>query len=540
MIPVGTMDVHRRVTPLAVELLSVEAPFSSFSWVESNLCPTEAIKRCFSLARAMGVRSLVVEDIPAKGVIAAENKELLALAPDYQMGTLKRLSFWREALSSAKDLASVDAKELCGYALVKWELIPSSGFNRWHIFEAVFRKYQHEHNCVPRQNDYTVRIADAEFTLPGVLYAQQNTLTKVCAHVALRTLLGRCLAVGDVCYAEMNRIARAVNPSDFNPSNGLSVAHIRAILSHYGVPFRDIDYDEEDRKEKKDKKKGKKPTTKGVRATHPFRKFLYAGIESGRGALLGFKMTGPAAGDSKHIIPFFGHTFNKDTWVPDADSAYFNIGGGIGYIPSESWTSSFLGHDDNFGPNLCVPRLYVTPEQAEYVVELLHDKVAYSGVQAEAVSLLFLYSLRSHLDKSENPWVRRLANASDPNLQRVVLRALCVARDAYIEHITNGLDWGGHKENPSLVNVLEKFLPERLWVVEISLPHLFQANERKLGEILLNPFIPFDANNPVDDRLYLLARLPGRIFALVSRTPAGPNFQEVDSACASHRPLMKL
>ena len=64
----------------------------------------------------------------------------------------------------------------------------------------------------------------------------------------------------------------------------------------------------------------------------PYRKFLYSGVESGVGGLLGFN----CGGDSRHIIPVFGHTFNKDTWASDAESAYFQVGSGLCYMPSRS------------------------------------------------------------------------------------------------------------------------------------------------------------------------------------------------------------
>lgn len=522
------MDLHRRAAPTHVLPLCTDAPFSCFKWVEDNLSPTESIRRCFSLARSWSMRTVVVEDIPADGLIRDENDELLTLAPDYTMPGLKRLSFWTVPILDPSALSAADPSSLCGYAIVKHDRAPSRNRDRWHVFEAVFRKYPHEHNCVPSQKEHGVRIGDTEFTIPGVLYAQQNGLNKVCAHVALRTLLSRRLQAGDVAYSELNRLARKAVDEGYDPANGLGAPQIRAILRHYKVPFRDMDYVEEEKKDK------------NIRRTHPFRKFVYAGVESGCGALLGFRMTGPAASSEKHIIPFFGHTFNKDTWVPEADIAYFDVGGGVGYIPSESWTSSFLGHDDNFGPNLCVPRLYVRPEQAEYVVELLQDGAVYSGVHAEAITLLFLYSLWPQLAKSDNPWMKRLAAAAHPDVRRVVLRALCVSRDAYLLHLRGARDWTEKQENPNLLAILEKFLPKIVWVVEISLPHLFPANERKVGEIVLNPFVPFDPQAPINYALFLLARLPGRLFVIESSSAGTPKFMDVASGFESHLPMLKV
>jgi hypothetical protein len=521
------VDSHRRVTASSVQLINANAPFSCFDWCETNLAPIESIRRCFSLARSLGMQTFIAEDIPADGIIRDENRELQALALDYVMPVLKRLSFWKAPITSIKDILSTDPSDLCGYAIVKHDLAPSQSINRWHVFEAVFRKYPHEHNCVPNPRDYRLRVNGAEFVIPGILYAQQNGLNKACAHVALRTLISRRVPGGDLPYAKLNQLAANATPGTYKPGEGLSAPQIRAILRHFKIPFRDIDYTKEEEKHA------------DIRQTHPFQKFLYAGIESGCGGLLGFRMTGPQATEARHIIPFFGHTFNKDTWVPDADTAYFNVGGGLGYIPSESWTSSFLGHDDNFGPNLCVPRLYVKPEQVEYVVELLRDSVAYGGVEAEAITLFFLCSLWPHLAKSRNQWMKRLARDAHPSKQRVVLRAVCVSKDAYLQHVRGDADWNNKREPPNLIAILAQFLPKILWVVEISLPHLFPANEHKVGEILLNPTIPFDPKKTISYKHFLFARLPGRVFVLKSVNSGAPKFMEVPSACESHRPLLR-
>jgi len=508
----------------------IEPPFSCFDWVESSLEPTEAVRRCFSLARSLGTKTFIAEDIPALGLIQDENEELVRLAPDYTMRGLKRISFWTTRIPDTAALSSVDPTALCGYAIMKHDRLPSRKRDGWHVFEAVFKKYPHEHNCVPSEKIHNICVNGKALTIRGVLYAQQNGINKVCAHVALRTLLSRRLPAGDVSYSDLNKLAAKATSGIYDPSKGLGAPQIRAILQHFNIAFRDIDYSEEEAN-----------GDTSIRQTHPFQKYLYAGIESGCGALLGFRMTGPAASaDERHIIPFFGHTFNKDTWVPNADVTYFDVGGRIRYVPSECWTSSFLGHDDNFGPNLCVPRLYVRPDQAEYVVEILHNKVAYSGLYAEAVSLLFLYSLRPHIAKSTNPWMKRLANAACPSLRRVVLRAVCVPKETYVRHVRGEIDWDGTQESPEITEILEDFLPDMLWVIEVSLPHLFPANEHKLGEILLNPFVPFDPKTPVNYDLFLLARLPGRLFVLESTSGEEPSFLEAPSACESHRAMLRI
>lgn len=521
------INEHRLIYPNDIKIISVISPFSSFQFIEDNFNCSPAVHRCFSIARSAGFQTLVVEDCTAAGLVLDENQEIPTYVTDHQMTGLKRLSFWKPNFIRRVALKSKTDSDLIGYVILKKDSVPSRNYNQWHIFEAVFSKYPHQHNCVPKSPSNNIQVDGHAFQIQGVLYCQQNALNKVCAHVALRSLLSRRLKSGDISYSTLNNLARSASGSPYSPEKGLGPQHIRAILNALKIPFRDIDYSESEK------------TYKNIRKELPYQKYLYAGVESGIGALLGFKLTGPKATDAKHIIPFYGHTFNKDTWSPDADASYFDVGGGVGYIPSESWTSSFIGHDDNFGPNFCVPRLYVKPEQVEYVVELLHEGLEYGGIQAEALSLTFLYSFHPHLKlQKNNPWIRRLAMDAAPTNQRVVLRAVVVHRDEYLKHLSNIQDWDGNMETPVIPTELKKLLPERIWVVEISLPQLFPANERKLGEVVLNPFIPFDPKHPINFDLFLFARVPGFYLFVSEVISDNPKFISIPSEIRSHTGLL--
>jgi hypothetical protein len=178
-----------------------------------------------------------------------------------------------------------------------------------------------------------------------------------------------------------------------------------------------------------------------------------------------------------------------------------------------------------------------------YAVELLPTGAAYNGIIAEARALQFIYSLYPYLDK-KNPWSRRLAEAAHPKLQRVVLRALCISRKTYIDHLTAIRDWSGNGESPALINALPSLLPDLLWVVEVSVPHLFAANERKVGEIVLNATVAAGSKGvpgaSVDFSLFLLARLPLHFFLLQSHAPSGPVFTKISSALTSHVPVIEI
>jgi len=519
------MNRHRLVRAASIEVFPAKAPFSGFKFVESRFGRINSVRRCFSLARSLGLETVTLEEIPHKGIIADENEEILGFFNDYTCAGLVRLGFWRKHFTNERRIQNLSGESLIGYAIIKHDIVESIGYDNWHVFEAVFEKYPHEHNCIPAPVVYKVSIGQKRYSKRGVIYCQQNTLNKACAHVALRSLLSRHLPEKDISYRKINDLAGITPASGRMPGDGFAAEDIRKVLTGLGLGFRDIDYTQDEK----------------LRKTHPYQKFLYAGIESGAGSLLGFHFTGPNVSYKSppcHIIPFFGHTFNKDTWVPDADLSYFNIGGGVGYVPSENWTSSFIGHDDNFGPNFCVPRLYVGPEQADYVVELLNDGAQYSGVHAEAVTLSFIYSLQTNLfsSKLDNEWLKRLVEFIE--IKRIVLRAIFISKSTYLKQLKSTADWDGNVEDADLVGLLDKFLPDKLWAVEVSLPQLFPANERKIGEILLDPYATVNIED-VDSYLFLLARFPCQYFFQTSYKSSKPNFLRLPSRIQSHMPLIK-
>ncbi len=520
------MDDHRLVQARNPTLVRFEQPFSSFTYVDQKYGGANpAIRRLFSIARSHAAQTLMVEEIDPAGIICDENGEIERLYADYQMKGLQRISFWRSSFETIR--TGVLREEDCiGYAILKRDAVPSKKYDRWHVFEAVFEKYQHKHNCIPNPMEYSVALGTSIISLRGLLYAQQNTLNKVCAHVALRSVISR--AIGrDVSYSEINKLSRQVS-SPHNPSNGLNAEQIRVVLEGFKIGFRDFDY-----------------TSGGPddRSRHPYRRYVYSGVESGAGALLGFRLGGPnIQGTERHIIPFYGHTFNKDTWIPEADMAYFQVGEDIGYVPSESWTSSFLGHDDNFGPCFCIPRLYVPADKVDYVVELLRPRVRFGGAEAEALGLLVLYSILNQLDHehlTNNIWLKRFAEHVQHSTQTIVLRAIAVERDVYIQHLSDEPDWDDNRESAEMVGILTGAIPEVLWVVEVSVPQLFAANERKLGDIVLSGKAdPIDHESSLS--AFLFARLPGLLFFSLGSEHNGERFLTAPSRVVSHLPVIRL
>ena len=518
------MDEHRLVEPSTITVISFDSPFSSFHFVDRNYGESNhAIRRLFSLARSQDAHTLMIEKIEPIGMISDENDEIRCYATDYKMKGLNRISFWESRFANPE--ACVYSEEDCiGYAILKHDTVPSKSYDKWHVFEAVFKKYPHKHNCVPNPMKYTVTLGRGQLHIKGLLYAQQNELNKACAQVALRSVLSR-ITGDDISYRQINDLAQLESIGNFNPASGLTVKQIRAVLNGFDIEFRDLDYTQGDDAE---------------REQHPYQKYIYAGIESGMGALVGFRLSGPAIlGGQRHIIPFYGHTFNKDTWAPEADISYFRVGERLGYVPSENWTSSFLGHDDNFGPNFCIPRLYIHPDQIEYVVELLKPGIMFGGAQAEALSLQFLYSVLNQTDTSHNVWLQRLAFYAHPDIQRIVLRAIAIDRETYIDHLSNEQDWEHNSENRQVIDILRRLLPPDLWIVEVSIPQLFPANERKLGDIVLNGGLEIKADQKTSSN-FLFVRLPSCYFFVFSDVSEEQDFLTVPSNLTSHLPVIHL
>jgi hypothetical protein len=305
------MDEHRLVGSDSINVMSFRPPFSSFEWVDNHYDQDNfAIRRLFSLGRSLSTQTLLVEQISPVGAISEENTEISRYIPDYTMPDLIRVSFWKSKFK-VPEVSVCHDQDCNGYAILKHDKAASKNFDSWHVFEAVFKKYPHPHNCVANQVDYKVNLGGVQIVIKGVLYAQQNGLNKSCAQVALRSVISKIIGK-DVSYTEINGIAEGVASGEFDPARGLQTFQIRAVLEGFGIQYRDFDYSQHDYRE---------------RSRNPYQRYIYAGVESGSGALLGFSLKGPAIHDDQcHIIPFYGHTFNQDTWAPEADLSYFRVG----------------------------------------------------------------------------------------------------------------------------------------------------------------------------------------------------------------------
>ena len=257
-----------------------------------------------------------------------------------------------------------------------------------------------------------------------------------------------------------------------------------------------------------------------------FQRLLYGYLESNQAVLLGFELApNPHTGDvGRHIIPMFGHTFNEDLWVPEAERNYFAHN--RGYFPSESWLSTYVAHDDNFGPYVCLPRHYLHRDTFRLLVGVHAAGVTLPPDEAEVVAFDFASQVANGVPFSGVVWLDRFASFCRSDL--LVLRTFALNRSDYVAHLRQLRDREGFDLESTIVDRFAAHLPDPIWVVELSAPELFPASRRKFGEILVtaSPASPGALPEIVG------ARLPGAVFLV----KAG-NFHPERTRLAGHTAL---
>jgi len=98
-------------------------------------------------------------------------------------------------------------------------------------------------------------------------------------------------------------------------------------------------------------------------------------------------------------------------------------------------------------------------------------------------------------------------------------------------------DWQGKPIRTDLVSALKANLTkERLWMVELSVPELFSANLRKVGEVLVRAEVLPKVDRDLGS--FALARLPGYFALLEGGTAANPRYEFIPSGAEGHVELI--
>lgn len=486
------------------KIIGTYAPFSNFDFIEEIGPDFVSLRRIFSQARMAGFNTLVEEKIQSVGISAEDDQDLKEAKYDVPAESLIRLSFFKSQYFGIKhflklkcgpeEVSRLTDKNLIGYAILKKVPLPRSSKFRWIVFESIISASRHPNNYCHLKRPYQIKVGTKLFSISGNLYCQQNGITNVCAHVALRTVLSAILEDGDISYGTINTILKNAGlPFVPDTGAGLDNAQITAIFNDLKINY------------------SAQLFPKNTTNRFSYQRHLYGSIESGFPALLGFW---PPSTEG-HILPILGHTFNEDTWVPHAAYSYFKLANDIRFIPSETWVSSYLCHDDNFGSNFCLPRQYISNDNQIMVFAIRPNYIKYSAIEAEVLAGYFLAILAKIMPDGANPWVKRLKEAclSNEGWQGwAVFRPILVTRKQYIDHLKSLKDWKSNKLDPKLIEILNAGSKTTYWMVEISLQSLFPANRRKLGEILLDPSA--EIGTPLDVKIFEFARIVDQLYFL--------------------------
>jgi hypothetical protein len=465
-----------------------DGSFSNFDFVDRHYGSDPILRRVFSLARKLGYQSVLVEEISSAdcSLMAEEDEALAVRCPDFRGSVVTRFVFLPQ-LKSVKPQPEI----ALGYAVFKKDQFGPEYVG--HLYEAVLRppRRQQENNFIHCSQRYDILTSEGTFKTEGVLYAQQNDRTCVCAHVALRSALSCMLPEADVTYARMNQLCGVDHRTRRvgEQHGGLGVDDIENILAGLEVPF------------------GKIVNEPGDEAPLPvdfeYQRDLYGYLESGCPVLLGFELDQVAGEDPladsksrRHLIPVIGHTLNEDAWVPPAQRMYFAHDSG--YYPSENWLSSYVIHDDNVGPYYCLPRHYLKRDNFRLVLGLKRRATPTSAVDAEALAFSFATTISRDMGMSGESWFDRFVAFSNCGL--LALRTVLVRKDEYLGHLFLVRDREGNLVETEVQASVRELLPDWCWVVEISAPELFASSRRKFGEVLLSL---------EDVPAFLMARLPG-------------------------------
>jgi len=177
-----------------------EVGHSNFQFVDQHYESQHTVRRIFSLARKLGFNSFCSEPIlPDTDLLREENENLRARNCGFVTSEATRISFFTTNISKAEK-GQISPKEYIGYAVIKKDTCNPADNSRLYVYESVLPSYRDEtaNNFLHCHRQYQVQYPFGTFSVTGSLYAQQNDLTFVCAHVALRSALSLVLDEGDV------------------------------------------------------------------------------------------------------------------------------------------------------------------------------------------------------------------------------------------------------------------------------------------------------------------------------------------------------
>lgn len=441
------------------------------------------------------------------------------------------------ALQQLKREKDRGAAHCIGYLYVYRDTIGES--IRIHVHAAVIarcallkfnNKYIHSYAA------YTATVLGIEFDIEGSYFAQQQPHISCCAHASVMAALKNLYQVtaNDLAsgYIELNQY---LGFSDGLCKEGaLNVSRIRALLVEHGIDNVPATASTETVPHE-DSPDGNHSSPEEI-ATSVFRlpremaiAYAYYGVEAGLPAIVTFDVDKQDSEEKPaHAVTVVGHTFDGSRWPGAWEKSYFEKAEeGLTYLPSYSWVDGLIVQDDNFGPYCTLPIQALMARNPQIIVPVYPWTYNYNDnlpwlAEAAAYMILTKEKREQHwlplltylhrkgvfdLDDPENPWLMRFVRALEAG--RAVMRTLPYTREQYLHFIDNA-EFPIMDPGSTARAALERLLPENpFWLVELSVPELYQHNNRRLGEVLVFPNPEKRDAQPMGQWRQFIVRLPG-------------------------------
>jgi hypothetical protein len=508
--------------PVASRIVACGRPFSFYFGLIEPLWRTSAsvdlpIHRLTTLARKQGARTLVVEDASSMPSVRAEIGALDKHHGGGGAAEALKLSFLRCDL--VDDHVTPSEADVIGQCVVVNYRAPGSiEFVSSFVLEALFalprlgNDLPLLNNFISRTGLFQVMILDWAIPISCVSYAQQNSITSVCAHA--------CLYM----------VERTLFP-DRDPSLSCAVSGVIGDDAIEGMLPGEMAQALRDRT-------GQQVSEISCEGLTPaeYVSILTAATESGDIALLVFKTgaVADAVGQTRptnHVVVVLGHTRNSDEWHPQAIPEYSGLPSAP-YCPASSWVDHFLIHDDNFGPYFTLSSRALESDptvRAEAILVVRDYECTIEAHTAEAAAATFLSIMLPTLSPeiTGNPWLDLVTRRRDAFVTRPIL----ISRRQYVDHLRSLVSHDGSTVTQASLTSLEE-LPEHFWMVEYTIPDLLAGNRTKLGEVLLEA----TWNDAVESNRSLMVRgmrAPSRLL-IANSTSTPPSMSVRPFPLASH------
>jgi len=402
--------------------------------------------------------------------------------------------------------ADIDPIRVNAYAVIRpWPLASVAE-------GAIAVKPSSEEHYLTCQATHTLKLTasgDPKIDIRGLPVMDQDGVASSCAHASLwvasrlvAATFPDCPAAQVLTYKDIDAAVRS-QPAMLGrrlPTAGLNLQEMLMALESNGYAPISYVFETADQVNRADQ-------------------IVYRYIESGLPVILLLKLE-----DGGHSVVAAGHTFDKDAWWPGARRDHFpSLAAEDQWLSSALWTPEYILVDDNYGPALTMTRGGLRNRAFGSIVPLPREaRIFVTAEDAESLvaGTLFGDVFATVLDAvhavSPGPWIPWLLQALRHRSEQLVLRTFLRESEKLRHHVLSSTEYASQTKDA--IRSLQ--MPERIWLVEISVPSLF-GEKLKLGEVAVNPHIPRPVLRQPTDALVWL-HVTGMVWA-----PPGPTVDPV-------------